>query len=67
VTFPGGKTEQISLPAELLPQVERGIATYHAWWAAVEKISALNREEIRHQRQLRKQSAVRSPRPRRPG
>jgi hypothetical protein len=67
VTFPGGKTEQISLPAELVPQVERGIAAYHAWWAAVEKISALNREEIRRQRQLRKRSASRSPRSRRLG
>jgi hypothetical protein len=67
VTLPGGKTEQISLPADLIPLVARGIATYHAWWAAVEKISALNRDEIRRQRQLRRRSAVRSPRPRRPG
>jgi hypothetical protein len=68
VTFPGGKTEQISLPAELVPPVQRGIAAYHAWWAAVEKISALNRQQIRRQRQLRKRSAARSPpRPRRSG
>jgi len=67
VTLSGSKTEQISLPAELVPQVERGIAAYHSWWAAVEKISALNREEIRRQRQLRKRSASRSPRSRRPG
>jgi hypothetical protein len=70
VTLPGGKTEQISLPAELVSQVEHGIATYHTWWAAVEKISALNRAEIRRQRrqqsQLRRRSAVRSSRPRRP-
>lgn len=66
VTLSGGKTEQISLPAELVPQVERGIATYHAWWAAVETLSALNRAEIRRQRQLRRRSAVQSPRPRRP-
>ena len=69
VTLPGGRTEQISLPAELVAQAERGVATYHAWWAAVEKLSALNRHRIRQQRRhraaLRRRSAGRSPRPRR--
>ncbi len=63
VTLSGGKTEQISLPAELLPQVERGIATYHAWWAAVEELSALNREEIRRQRQAPPATSTVSRRP----
>jgi hypothetical protein len=71
VTHAGGRTEQISLPAELVPLAERGVAAYRAWWAAVEKLSAINRDRIRQQRRqqavLRKRAAGRSPRPRRPG
>jgi hypothetical protein len=72
VTLAGGRTEQISLPAELVPLARRGVAAYHAWWAAVEKLSAINRDRIREQRRqqatLRRRSAGRSPRrPRRPG
>lgn len=70
VTLAGGRTEQISLPAELVPIAKRGVALYHAWWAAIEKLSAINRDLIRKQRQQlsvpRKRSAGRSPRPRRP-
>jgi hypothetical protein len=72
VTHAGGRTEQISLPAALVPLARRGVAVYRAWWAAVEKLSALNRDQIRQQRRpqaaLRRRSAGRSPRrPRRPG
>lgn len=72
VTHAGGRTEQISLPAELVPLARRGVAAYHAWWAALEKLSAVNRDRIRDQRRQqkaarRKESAGRSPRPRRPG
>jgi hypothetical protein len=72
VTHPGGRTEQISLPATLVPLAERGVAAYHAWWSAIEKLSALNRDSIRQQRRqqaaLPRRSASRSPRrPRRPG
>ena len=70
VTLAGGRTEQISLPAELVPVAERGVAAYRAWWAAVEKLSTINRDRIRQQRRqqaaLRKRSARRSPRARRP-
>ena len=70
VTFAGGRTEQISLPAALIPVAERGVASYHAWWTAIEKLSAINRERIRQQREHqsapRKRSARPSPRPRRP-
>ena len=70
VTLAGGRTEQISLPAALIPVAERGVASYHAWWAAIEKLSAINRDRIRQQRQqqsaLRRRSARPSPRPRRP-
>ncbi len=72
VTHAGGRTEQISLPAELVPLARRGVSAYHAWWAAVEKLSALNRDQLRAQRHspaaLRRRSTGRSPRrPRRPG
>ena len=71
VTHAGGRTEQISLPAELVPVARRGVAVYRAWWAAIEKLSAINRDQIRQQRRQkaarRRRSAGRSPRPRRPG
>lgn len=71
VTHAGGRTEQISLPAEVIPLAERGVAAYHAWRAAVETLSAINRDRIRRERRqqatLRRRAAGRSPRPRRPG
>lgn len=70
VTLAGGRTEQISLPAELVPIAARGVAAYRDWWAAVEKLSAINRDQIRQQRRqqaaLRKRSARRPPRAQRP-
>jgi len=70
VTLAGGRTEQISLPAALVPVAERGVAHYHAWWAAIEQLSAINRDLIRQRRQQpsgpRRRPARRSPRPRRP-
>jgi hypothetical protein len=70
VTHAGGRTEQISLPADLVPIAQRGVDLYHAWWAAIEKLSAINRDLIRKQRDQssapRKRPARRSPRPRRP-
>ena len=47
VGFPGGTSEQISLPASLVPDVRRRVAAYRAWWAAIEKVSALNRQILR--------------------
>lgn len=70
VTLAGGRTEQISLPAELVPTARRGVALYQLWWAAIEKLSAINRDLIRKQREQlpapRKRPAGRPPRPRRP-
>jgi len=70
VTHAGGRTEQISLPAELVAVAERGVAHYHAWWAAIEQLSAINRDLIRQRRQQPsrpyRRPARRSPRPRRP-
>lgn len=51
VTLPGGRSEQISLPAALVAQAERQVANYHAWWEAIEAISALNRQRLRAARE----------------
>ena len=71
VTHAGGRTEQISLPAALVPQALRGVAAYRAWWSAVEKLSAINRDRLRQQRRaqaaLGRRPTGRSSRPRRPG
>jgi len=53
VTLAGGRTEQISVPPDLVPLVERQVANYRAWWNAIEQISAINRELLRAERQKR--------------
>jgi hypothetical protein len=50
VSFAGGRTEQISLPASLVPVARRWIANYLKWWRAVEKVSAINRRLLRERR-----------------
>jgi hypothetical protein len=57
VTFRGGRTEQISLPASLVPLAKRWVANYLKWWEAVEKVSQINRQLLR-----RRRGAERSPR-----
>lgn len=47
VTFPGGRTEQISLPPDLVPQAEAWVANYHTWWTVLEAVSAINRDLLR--------------------
>jgi hypothetical protein len=47
VSFPGGKTEQISLPANLVPEARRRAAVYRRWWHIIDRISAINRELFR--------------------
>lgn len=56
VGYPGGRTRQISLQAEQVPQVRAWLANYHQLKAALEKICELN------QRLLRPRSSA--PRPR---
>jgi hypothetical protein len=51
VTLKGGRTEQISLPAALIPAAKRQVANYRAWWKAIEAVSAVNRDMLRHERQ----------------
>ena len=50
VTFPGGRTEQISLPAAVLPTARGWVRNYLRWWQIVEKISAINRDLLRQRR-----------------
>ncbi len=50
VSFAGGRTSQLSLPARLVPVAQRWVANYHAWWTIMEEVSAINREILRQQR-----------------
>jgi len=50
VSFGGGRTEQISLPAPLVAQAQAWVSNYQAWWNAIEAISAINRELLRRRR-----------------
>ena len=63
VSFAGGRTEQISLPAALVGQARQWVANYQAWWKLIEAISTINRELIRGRRGT---SADRAPRRQRP-
>jgi hypothetical protein len=53
VTHRGGRTEQISVPRELIGGVRNGIAVYVQWWEILEQLSAINRELLRHRRAQR--------------
>ena len=46
-SMPGGRTQQISLPQELVDEARRWVEVYRRWWRAVERISAINREFFR--------------------
>jgi len=47
VTLKPGKTEQILLSAEMLPVARQFLDNYNRWWAALEKVSAVNRRLLR--------------------
>jgi len=51
VTFPGGRTEQISLPPDLVPLARRWVGNSRRWTEAVEAISAINRDLLREERE----------------
>jgi hypothetical protein len=57
VTLAGGRTEQISLPAALVPLARRWVANYRSWWEMVERVSAINRQILRLRRAARKKGA----------
>ena len=50
VTFPGGRTEQVSLPREMEGTARRWVDNYSRWWRAIEEISAINRRLLRERR-----------------
>ena len=54
VSFPGGRTEQLSLPAAVVPTVRAWVANYQRWWAIIERVSAINRELLHVQRRAGK-------------
>lgn len=43
VTFPGGRTQQVTVPRDLARTVQRWIRNYRRWWEAIEEVSAINR------------------------
>ena len=47
VTLKPGKTEQILLSEEILPVARQFLDNYNRWWAALEKVSELNRRLLR--------------------
>jgi len=47
VTLKPGKTEQILLSEEMLPVARQFLDNYSRWWAALEKVSAVNRRLLR--------------------
>ncbi len=53
VTHRGGRTEQISVPPELVDAVRNGIAVYQRWWEILEQVSAVNRDLLRARRARR--------------
>jgi hypothetical protein len=47
VSFARGRTEQVTVPEELLPCVKEWIKNYDRWWITLEEVSAINRELLR--------------------
>lgn len=43
VTFPGGRTQQVTVPRDLARTVRLWINNYRRWWKAIEEVSAINR------------------------
>ena len=43
VTFPGGRTQQVTVPRDLARSVRLWISNYRRWWQAIEEVSAINR------------------------
>jgi hypothetical protein len=55
VSFAGGRTEQMSLPAALVRTARGWVANYQRWWAIIEQVSAINRDLLRAQRRADKE------------
>lgn len=46
-SFPGGRTQQITVPPNLVPVVRRWLDNYEQWRKVVEEVSVVNRELLR--------------------
>jgi uncharacterized protein DUF6788 len=53
VTHRGGRTEQVSVPRELIASVRNGIAVYQKWWEILEQVATVNRDLLRQRRAQR--------------
>jgi hypothetical protein len=62
VSVADGRTEQLSLPAPVVPLARRWVANYVRWWRVVERVSAINRELLRQQRAAVTEGRKRRPR-----
>ena len=47
VSFPGGRTEQLTVPRNLVPLARRWVANYQRWLRTLEQVSVLNRLLLR--------------------
>jgi hypothetical protein len=47
VSFPKGRTEQVTVPADLAPTIQSWIQNYLLWWQAIEAVSAINLRLLR--------------------
>jgi hypothetical protein len=65
VTFPGGRSEQISLPRDLARTAKQWVKNYNLWRRAIEELSAVNRQVLRQLRRPTTPSAGRQKRKRR--
>ena len=43
VTFPGGRTQQVTVPRDLARTDRLWVGNYRRWWQAMEELSAINR------------------------
>jgi hypothetical protein len=59
VTFPGGRTQQVTVPREMARTVRLWINNYRRWWQAIEEVSAINRRLLQL-REIPSDSAQRS-------
>ena len=62
VTFPGGRTRQVTVPAELSGAVELWIHNYRLWWQAIEDVSEINRRLLQLRRMPQPSLPRRTPR-----
>jgi hypothetical protein len=53
VTHRGGRTEQVSVPRNLVASVRNGIAVYQKCWEILEQVATVNRDLLRHRRAQR--------------